>query len=71
MSITKRNEKIIKGLQRGETFRAVAAKVGVHHRTAQRVAASAGYYSARSKEALPSDFNAKGVRVFFQFHPYF
>jgi hypothetical protein len=69
MSIKKRNERIIKGLQSGRTFRDVAAAVGVHHRTAQRVAAREGYYSARSRHAIPSDFNSKGVRVFYKAHP--
>jgi len=67
MSITKRNQKIVSGLKSGETFRAVAEKVGVHHRTAQRVAARAGQYSARSYAAYESDFNAKGAKVFRKF----
>ena len=71
MSTAKRNKKIVAGLRSGETFRAVASKVGVHHRTAQRVADRVGAYSARSKEALPSDFNTKGVRVFRKFNPAF
>jgi hypothetical protein len=64
MSTEKRNQKIVAGLKRGETFRAVAANVGVHHRTAQRVADRYGAYSARSKEAYESDFNTKGARVY-------
>jgi hypothetical protein len=69
MSTKKRNERIIKGLQSGRTFRDVAASVGVHHRTAQRVAAREGYYSVRSSAAIPSDFNSKGQRTFFKLHP--
>ena len=64
MSIAKRNQKIIAGLKSGETFRAVAEKVGVHHRTAQRVAERAGVYSARSPEAYESDFNRTGAKVY-------
>lgn len=64
MSTTKRNAKIIAGLKSGETFRAVAEKVGVHHRTAQRVASAYGAYSARSGDAYETDFNAKGRKAF-------
>jgi len=71
MSVTKRNQKIVSGLKSGETFRAVAAKVGVHHRTAQRVAAREGAYSARSEEALAEDFNQKGRKVFYKSNPSF
>jgi IS30 family transposase len=67
MNITKRNQKIITGLKNGESFRSVADKVGVHHRTAQRVAARAGQYSARSYAAYESDFNSKGAKVFRKF----
>lgn len=64
MSTSKRNNKIIAGLRNGETFRAVAEKVGVHHRTAQRVADRADAYSARSKAAYEEDFNRKGAKVY-------
>ena len=71
MSTAKRNTKIVAGLRSGDTFRNVAAKVGVHHRTAQRVAILEGAYSARSAEALPEDFNNKGRKAFYKAHPNF
>jgi IS30 family transposase len=70
--MTRRNQKkIINGLRSGETFRAVAEKVGVHHRTVQRLADREGYYSARSAAAYESDFNKKGAKVYRRFHPDF
>ena len=64
MSTTKRNNKIVAGLRSGETFRAVAEKVGVHHRTAQRVAERLGAFSARSGAAYATDFNRKGLKEY-------
>ena len=64
MSTLSRDNKIVSGLRSGKTFRQVAEEVGVHHRTAQRVAERSDVYSARSYDALPSDFNTKGLRVY-------
>jgi hypothetical protein len=59
-----RNKTIVSAIRNGETFRNVAAKVGVHHRTAQRVADAHGVFSARSWAAEPGDFTRKGLKVY-------
>ena len=68
MSTSKRDQKIVSGLRSGKSFRTVAGEVGVHHRTAQRVAERYDAYSARSKYAYEEDFNRDGKKVYRKFH---
>lgn len=65
----RRNRKIISGVRNGNSFRNVAAEVGVHHRTAQRVAAANDVWSARSWFARAEDFTKKGLKVFIAQNP--
>jgi hypothetical protein len=63
-TINKRNERIENLIRDGLTHRQVADKVGVHHRTVQRVGEAREAYSARSTWAIEADFSPKGVKAF-------